>query len=515
MEREKKGIARRSFLKGAGIAVLALGFFVPRRKESLDAEPIRIDEERKMESKKMGITEEMAGFVASVRYEDFPPEALPIAKRCMVDGIGVTLAGSTETCARIITNHIAAIGGRPESCILGKGKRKAPVQLAALANGTAGHAMDWDDTALSTVPDRSVLIHPTLPPLAAALALGEKLGVSGRDLLTAFLVGYEVECKIAESIHPEHWLRGFHTSNTCGVFGATAAAAKLLGLPAARVRSALGITSSLAAGLTVNLGTMVKPLHVGRAAENGILSAMLAASGYEGHPEALEAPKGFFNAYAGGFYADRISGKFGRPFSILDPGVSIKPYPCGVVGHPAMDAIRALVIAHNLRPEEVKQVRVATGSNVLPPKGPLRYHKAQNELQAKFCVPFQMASIIIRRKAGLKEFTDEFVQSPAVQEMMDRVETVVDPAIDALGGDKIVSIIEVRLKSGEILRGKSPEHYRGGPRNPLSREELAEKFYDCAQRVLDPEQARNLLEAIESLEGLPDIRPLVEMAAVS
>ena len=154
-----------------------------------------------------------------------------------------------------------------------------PAHLAALVNGTAGHAMDWDDTALSTSPDRAVLLHPTLQPLAAGLAIGEKLGVSGRDFLTAFLAGFEVECKIAESIHPDHWLRGFHTSNTCGIFGATAAACKLMGLTAGQIRSAFGIAASMAAGLTVNLGTMVKPLHMGRAAENGIVSAQLAAVG--------------------------------------------------------------------------------------------------------------------------------------------------------------------------------------------------------------------------------------------
>jgi len=252
---------------------------------------------------------------------------------------------------------------------------------------------------------------------------------------------------------------------------------------------------------------------MGRAAENGIVSAQLAASGYEGHPDALESHKGFFHAFAGGFDPDKIRGKLGRPFSILDPGVSIKPYPCGVVGHPGMDAMRALAIDHNLQPEDVAHVKVSTGSNVLPPKGPLRYTKAATGLQGKFCVPFQMASMIIRRKAGVAEFSDEFVQSPPVQEMMDRVEALIDPAIDALGRDKIVSVIEVRLKDGRIFRGRSPERYRGGPRNPLTREELAEKFKDCAHRILKPDQADMLMEAVESLEDLESVNTLIAMTA--
>ena len=467
-----------------------------------------------MEIEETRITEEVANFVETTRYKDFSPEAKHIAKRCIMDGVGVILAGSTEACACIIREYVLSVGGREESSLLGKGKNRGPAHLAALANGTSGHAMDWDDTALSTSPDRSVLLHPTLPPLVAGVAIGEQLGISGQDLLTAFLIGFEVECKIAESIHPDHWLRGFHTSNTCGIFGATTAAAKLMGLPAKQIRRAFGIAASMAAGLGVNLGTMVKPLHMGRAAENGIVSARLAALGYEGHPDALEGHKGFFHAFGGGFYLDRIRGKLGRPFSILDPGVSIKPYPCGVVGHPAMDAMQALAVQYNLQPEDVASVKVSTGSNVLPPKGPLRYKKAQTALQGKFCVPFQMASMIIHRKAGAGEFSDEFVQSPLVQGMMDRVEAVIDPEIDALGRDKIVSRIEVQLKDGRILRGSSPEHYRGGPLNPLTREELVEKFRDCVQRTLNPDQAGKLIKAIESLENLDSIRSLIQMATI-
>ncbi len=467
-----------------------------------------------METEEARITEEIADFVEATRFKDFSPEAKHTAKRCMIDGIGVILAGSTEPCSRIIREYVLGVRGQEESSLLGKGKDRAPAHLAALANGTAGHAMDWDDTALSKLPDRSVLLHPTLPPLAAGLAVGEKLGISGQDFLTAFLIGFEVECKIAESVHPDLWVRGFHTSNTCGIFGATAAVAKLMNLRATQIRRAFAIAASMAAGLIVNLGTMVKPLHMGQAAENGIVSARLADLGYEGHPDALEGHKGFYHAFAGGFLLERIRGRLGRPFSILDPGVSIKPYPCGVVGHPAMDAMQALAIRHDLQPENVASVKVFTGSNVLPPKGPLRYQKAQTALQGKFCVPFQMASMIIRRKAGVAEFSDEFVQSPKVQDMMDRVEAIIDPEIDALGRDKIVSRIEVRLKDGRVLRENSPEHYRGGPLNPLSREELVEKFMDCVQRTLIPDQAGKLVRAIESLEDLDSICILIQMASI-
>lgn len=465
-----------------------------------------------MGAKETMITEEVANFVVTVKNEDFPPEVQHIAKRCIIDGVGVILAGSTEPCAQILRNYVLSVEGKKESSIMGKGKIQGPTHFAALVNGTAGHAMDWDDTVLSNTSDRTVLLHPTIPPLVAGLALGEKLRVSGQELLVAFLVGFEVECKIAEAIHPEQWERGFHSSYS--IFGATAVTSKLMGLPMKQVRNAFGIAASMASGLFVNFGTMSKPLHVGRAAENGIVSAQLSALGFDAHPDALEGPRGFFHAFAGGFDPGKIIGKLGRPFSIVNPGVSIKPYPCGVVGHPAMDTMRTLVTQYDLQPDEIEHVKVATGSNVLPPKGPLSYRKAQTALQAKFCVPFQIASMIIRRRAGIMEFTDKFVQSPPVQEMMERIEAVIEPEIDVLGRDKIVSRLEIRLKDGRTLKDQSSGKCRGGPHSPFSREELGEKFNDCVQHILNADHALKLIAIIESLENLDDIRKLIEMATV-
>ncbi len=462
----------------------------------------------------VGITEEIANFVVDTQFEDFSRDVQQIAKRCIMDGVGVILAGSTEPCSRIVREYVLSTGGKKESTILGKGGVQVPVRFAALVNGTSGHAIDWDDTAISKTPERGVLLHPTIPPLAAGLAMGEKLGVSGRDLLTAFLVGFEVECKLAEAISADHRIRGYHTSGTCGIFGAAVTVSKLMKLSVEQVRSILGMTVSMAAGLDVNLGTMTKPLHVGRAAENGVICTQLSALGFEANLEALEGHKGFFEAFGGGFDPDRIHGKLGRPFAIVDPGVSIKFYPCGVVGHSTIDAMRSLVVEHDIKPEEIDRVKVTTGSNILPPKGPLKYKKAQTALQAKFSIPFLMASMLIHRKVGMMEFTDEFVQNPMVQEMMDRVETVVNPEFDVMGRNRYISVIEIRLKDGRLIKGKSAEYLRGSPQNPLGKEEIAEKFNDCVQRVLNRNHAEELLATIEQLEGLKDIRILIDKACV-
>ena len=469
-------------------------------------------EDIKMENH--GVTREAAEFVAALQFADLPSECVHIAKRCIIDGIGVMLAGSNEPCAIICRQYALSVSGKARASFFGKDSQKAPAHLAALVNGTAGHALDWDDTALSNAPDRSVLIHPTMQPLAAGLALAEVMDRSGEELLTAFIAGFEVQCKIAESIDPSHFSggRGFHTSNTIGIFGAAVTASKLLGLDREKTLNALGIAVSMSSGVGVNHGTMGKPLQMGRAAENGIVAAQLAAIGMDAHPEALEGPRGFFQCFGGGYEPKNINGKFGTPFSIIDPGVSIKPYPCGVVGHPGMDAMRDLATEYDVASNEVKKVRVFTGSNVLPP-GPLRYQIAQSALEGKFCVPFQIASMIIRRKAGMMEFSDSFVRSPDAQAMMQRIKTKVAPEIDALGKSRIVFKIELELKDGRILKQESDKFYRGGPKNPLSREDLMEKFADASQNCLSTSDAHVTFELIERIDKSENIKALLNMVA--
>jgi 2-methylcitrate dehydratase PrpD len=462
-----------------------------------------------------GVTEEISDFVFSSDYGCFPPRAVDLAKRCVIDGLGVMIAGMREPSVQIIKEYVRTIAGAPESTILGKGKERAPAHLAALVNGMAGHAMDWDDTALSTTPDRGVLLHPTVPPLAAGLAIGELLHASGKELIAAFLLGFETECKLAEAISTDHRIRGFHTTGTCGIFGAVVAASKLLKLTRAKVRMALGIAASMSAGIDVQLGTMVKPFHAGRASENGVVAARLASLGFEANETALEGHKGFFQAYGSSFDLGRISGRLGSPFSILDPGSSVKPYPCGVVGQVIMDSMRELIIQHPFGQEDVEHIMVTTSSTILPPKGPLKYRKAENALQGKFSVPFQMAAIVIRHKAGMMEFTDEFVKSSEVQDMMDRVETSVDPAFDALGRNRYMSAIEVRLRNGVVVKGNAPEVVRGSPGNPLSRDDLLGKFNDCIQETLSGDQGRELIATVDSVEGLVDICDLVRRASVN
>jgi 2-methylcitrate dehydratase PrpD len=434
-----------------------------------------------------------------------------LAKRCLIDGLGVVLAGSTASGSVILRDFIRASDESSDAAtVFGTDAFRCSAASAALANGASGHALDFDDTQLSSSADRifGLLTHPTIPPLAAALAIGERDRVSGRRFLEAFLVGFEVECKIAEAIHPNHYKKGFHSSGTIGTFGAAAAAATLLDLDAEGTGHAMAIAASLSAGIRVNFGTMTKPLHVGRAAQNGVVAAELAARGFTGGAEALDGPWGFFQVFSfgGGFEPDRIVGQLGRPYSVVSPGVSIKPYPCGVLGHPSMDAMRTLVSDHDVRPEQIRRIRLRAGSNIL---NPLRYPIANSALEAKFCPAFMLSSIALRRKAGIHEFTDEFVRSAPVQRMMAKVQTILDPVVEARGFDRIRSIVEVDLEDGRTLVADADERYRGGPERPFTRADLHEKFAECSALVLPPAAIAETLSLLESIDQLPDVRALV------
>ena len=455
-------------------------------------------------------------FIQNARFADLPGDAVTIGKRCIIDGLGVMLAGSTQDAGRILHEHVQGADPRTAATVFGPQPFKTGPASAALVNGTSGHALDWDDTQLATSADRifGLLTHPTMPPLVAALAVGEPQRISGARFLEGFLTGFEVESKIAEAIHPNHYKKGFHTSGTIGTVGAAVAAAKLLGLDADQTGHTLAIAASSASGIRVSFGSMTKPLHVGRASQNGVTAAELAARGFTGGKDALDPPWGFFQTFGHGegYDPERIIPVLGKPHTIVWPGVSIKPYPCGVLGHPTMDAMRRLVMKHDVNAADITAIRVRAGSNIL---NPLRYPIATNELEAKFCPAFMVSAIALRRKAGIHEFNDTFVQSAPVQALMRKVERVLDPEIEAKGWEKIRSTVEVDLADGRKLVEHADERYRGGPDLPFTRDELYEKWSDCASLVLPQAAIDEVFELVDGLERVADITTLVRALTAS
>lgn len=452
-----------------------------------------------------------AEFIERINFHALPPEAIRVGTRCLLDGLGLFVAGSEEHSVEILIAEAQALGGRPDALLLRQGSTKVPAPVAARVLGTAGHAHDWDDSQVSRDPAHvyGLLTHPTIPPLTSALVMAQKLGgVDGKAFMVAFLCGFEVECKISEWMLPQHYLRGMHSSGTVGTFGAYATAAKLLGLKGDPLRNGFGIAASFAAGIRCNFGTMTKPLHVGRAAENGITAALLAARGFTADPDALDGPWGFYAVQGGGVSAEKISQGFGRTWSILEPGVSIKPYPCGVLTHPTIDLMLKLVTEHRIQPDEVQAVKVYAGSNIL---NPIRYPIAGDHLQAKFSLPAALAMIALARKAGKREFADAFVGSTAMQAMQRRISTALDPDIEKMGFDKMRSRIAIRLKDGRSVEGWADERYRGGPENPMSDADLEAKVRSCCDGVLDQERQTILINAAWSITRAKDAGKLMEI----
>ncbi len=455
----------------------------------------------------MNVTAEIARFIATTKLQDIPADVQERAKGFILDGVGVTLAGSTEKGSRIIQAHVKELGGRPEAAILGT-KLRAPARLAALANGAAGHAMDHDDTQLTTTKDSTygLLTHPTIPVISAAVALGDRMGASGKAILHAYVVGVEVECRIADAINPAHYREGFHSTATMGGFGAVAAASVLLKLEEEAILRALGLVASMAGGLRENFGTMTKPFHAGRAAESGLVAADLARRGFTAATNILEAKRGFFNATARGYDPSKLMGRLGKPYFFVAPGISIKPYPSGSLSHPAQDVILDLVKKHDLKPDQIERIEVGTNSDI---PNALIHSEPSTALQGKFSIPFCMAIAVLERKAGIAQFVDRKVRDPKTVELMKRVKLYVDEEMERLGMDRARSIVKVTLRDGRVLTGRS-DAARGMPEKPLGKEGLEEKFFDCATLVMKKAQARKAADLIWGLDRVANIRALVK-----
>ena len=465
-------------------------------------------------TKTSSLTDYVAGFVVATKAGDIPKDVAHLGKRSVLDGIGLALAGAASECGHIAQRYLSALGiaSQEGSTVIGSNVR-LPARFAAFANGLAIHADDYDDTQLAVAKDRvyGLLTHPTAPALPPVLALAERARASGSALMLAYQVGVEVECKVAEAILPRHYQHGFHSTATCGSIGAAAGAAKLLGLDREATRRALSIGATQAGGLRENFGTMTKPFHAGRAAENGVIAAEIAALGFTASPNGLEADRGFFRAAGGGYSPEMIDGKLGDPWTFHFPGVSIKPHPSGSLTHPGMAVMMELIVKNDIRPERVKRVAVGTNHNM---PNALIHHRPKNELQAKFSMEFCMAILLLERKGGLEQFTDEVVNRPDVQAMIQKVEFAVHPEAEAAGFDKMTTIIEIELDDGKVIKGQA-DFGKGSPANPMSDDELAEKFRQCAEwGKLPKDRIKTVLDIIWNIEALKDVNELTKLLRI-
>ena len=444
--------------------------------------------------------EKIAQFIATTRYDDIPPEAIDIAKMCIFDGFGVALAGIRENTSRVILEHVKENGGTPQSHVIGSSlKTNAP--LAALANGTLAHALDFDDHAITWTG------HPTIVLMPSVIALAEKEGMNGRDVLTAYSVGWEVGSKICDALANLLFENGWHPTATAGTLAATAACANLLGMDVEQILCALGIAASEASGLRYNFGTDTKPLHAGLAARNGINAALLAQKGFTAGQTVLEGDLGFCKVFAGKeLDLKATAAALGSPYDIMT-SYSIKPFPsCGLT-HRCIDAMLTLVKENTFTPEEVERIECHTPPMV---RDILVYSKPKSGLQGKFSLEYCMAAVIVDKELSLRQFTDEKVTAPVARELTAKVAL---NFLDVNKGQSLLNIpqaVKVILKDGRELF-EEVQWPKGYAHNPMTWLEVTHKFTDCAESVLTPDNIAQCIDKAADFENVPSIAEFMQI----
>ncbi len=436
----------------------------------------------------------LADFVISASP---PAAARAAAARAFLDTVGVTHAGAAEPAARIVQDVIAAHRAGPCS-VIGTAS-SASAANAALANGTAAHALDYDDMCFVS------LAHPSAPLVAAALAAGELARSSGRALLDAYIAGFEIEGRLVRVMNPRHYQRGWHCTSTLGTIGAAAAASRLLGLDAAQCAHALAIAASEASGLKENFGTMVKPLHAGLAARNGVLAAQLAKAGMTASGGAIDGPQGFLAAMDGEQRAlDASAADLGTRWEIVDTGITVKLYPSCAGTHPTLDALLDLRRRDGFTGGDVEAIDV--GVDAIVPTI-LIYDRPASGLEGKFSLPFCAASAIVDGGVGIDTFTPAQLARPEILAVQSRVTMTVDPALDPSAPSLTQANVAVRLRDGRVLTA-SANGARGYPERPASDDELGAKFMSCATQVLSAARAAEALDAMKRIASVDDTRAL-------
>jgi 2-methylcitrate dehydratase PrpD len=459
-----------------------------------------------------GLTDYLGKFVVGTEYENIPEDVIELGKKSILDGLGLALAGSKAQSGTLCRQYLQEIGVCDGKATVAGSSIGTSPRFAAFVNGVSIHADDFDDTQLAVAKDRvyGLLVHPTVPVLPALFALAEHRGVPGKQFMLAYHLGVEVETKIAEAISPRHYQDGFHSTGTCGPFGSAAACAKLLRFEHSKILQAFGLVASQAGGLRENFGTMTKPFQAGHAAESGLVSADLVRLGWTAADQILEADRGFFHAFGGSYDPAAIMDRLGKPWTFISPGISLKPYPSGSLAHPAMTELARLIEVNKIEAAQVEKIDVGANHNMTTT---LLHHRPRTGLQAKFSMEFCMAILLLDRKAGLGQFSDQAVQRADVQEMIRRVNFYVDPEAESAGYDKMTSLLKIHLRDGEVVTGRA-SFGKGSPANPMTFEEAAAKFRGCAEYADWPSvKTEKIIAFVRALDSAPDVGALSPLLA--
>lgn len=442
---------------------------------------------------------QLAERALQIRIDRVPDEAVRTAQEAILDTVGVTLAGSRTDCVAAVRAAVAEMSsGR--STLFGDRARASALD-AAMINGTASHALDFDDCS------NTMGGHPSAPILPALWALAERQGNSGRGLLEAYITGFEVETKLGRAVNFHHYEKGWHPTSTLGTFGAAAACGRLLQLDVERLARALAIAASMASGIKANFGTMTKPFHVGHCARSGLLAALLAREGLTANARALEDPQGFFNVYngPGTFDADRLLADFAEPLDLIEPGVAFKRHPCCASTHPALDALLKIMSENRIAAHDVEAIRSWTHPRRLRHTN---RPDPKSGLDGKFSVQYVLARAALEGAVRLDHFSDAAVHDSQVRAFMGRIEAQPHPDAVMETTEHFFAQVRVTTRDGSVFEAYVDRPLGRDRKHPLPLGALETKFRDCANLVLVPTATDALAEAILDLRSVDDVRPI-------
>ena len=496
--RLSRSFSRRQFLASTA-ATSAAVLATSRSAAALDTQPCPTVQTADPNggSKDAHITRTIADWVINSRSSDIPAAVRKEATRSVVNSVAATVGGSADDTISVAIRALKPFSGSPTASLFGRTDRFDALN-AALINGISSHVLDYDDTELRTI------IHPAGLVASALFALASTHPISGAEFLHAFVLGTEVECRLGNAIYPSHYDLGWHITATCGVFGAAAACGKILGLDSQKMVWALGTASVQAGGLKVVFGSMGKAFQVGRAAQNGLLSAVLAAQGFTSSDVPLEGTDGYFHAASLHHDDSELTKDLGAHYEISTN--TYKPFPCGIVIHPSIDAAIQIHNEQHLKPEQIASVAVRGNPLVLELTGKDSPHTG---LEGKFSVYHSVAIALIRGHVGLAEYTDNAVQDPTVVALRQKVKVTVDPAVHSEE-----AFLTIKTTDGRTFE-KHVEHAVGSLARPMSDADLEVKYHGLVDTILPKAQSDRLLSMCWNLESLPDIAVLPQAGALT
>ena len=441
----------------------------------------------------MRTTETLARFVVETSYRSFPKPVIHQAKRCFLDLLGVAIGGSHQPLTRILVKMVKDFDGKPQATVWGHGF-KTNVMNAALVNGAMAHALDYDDT------HGEASGHPSAPLIPALLSIAEWKGLSGKSALEAFLLGFEVETRIGMGMGGKHYDRGWHSTSTFGRFGAAVAAGKLLGLSLPQMTRAMGLAGTQAAGVRLVFGTMTKPFHPGKAAFDGVLSAILAQREFTCAPNILEGKKGYVEALGDHSRLQPMVKGLGRQFEVLKN--TFKPYAACLFTHPTIDAVIQLRNRHKLSPDQVQQIRCEVARGCMDAAAQA---EPKTALAGKFSVYYAAALALAEGEAGEELFTDQRVLSPRMVALRKRVKASGSPSLKSTEAR-----VTILTKDGKKYAAFI-DCPKGDPRNPPSDGELEKKFRKLMSLRYSSKKVDSLVDQIWNLEKVKNIRRIIRL----